>query len=136
MNEEVVPTAAVAIGTATSQSATDVAVFGIVLRQLELLEARLGQKIDDNSAQGRHRWEQHEQAHHELLLAHAALKERVDAHLRDEERDDLIMQARLGPVKRASAWVYREWRTLAILALLLADFFGTVTDDLRRVIGH
>jgi len=111
----------------------ELAIVQIVLGQMTLLEQRLMQKMDENAGAARDRWRSHDEQHDEWEKALKSIGHRLDDHLRKEEQEDLIFDARLGPMKRAGAWLTREWRTAAIIFLLLADFATQVIDRLRSI---
>jgi hypothetical protein len=101
-----------------------VGLLGVVLSQMDLLEKRIGARIDASSESGRGRWEKHEREHREQADAIELLMRRLDTHLEAEAREALVLQARLGPIRSGASWIYREWRTLLLLAVVLVDILG------------
>jgi hypothetical protein len=97
--------------------ANDLTIVSVVLQQLTLLESRIGRKIDDNAAASLGRWKTHDDEHDQLSKAILAIGERLDAHLKAEEREELIFNARIQPVKSTVQLVRREWRTIVIIAM-------------------
>lgn len=115
-------------------SSTELTIVTIVLQQLTLMEARLGARIDKIDASAAGRWVAHATEHDEIERLLKDVAHRLDAHLQDERDDELVMQARIDPVKRLLGWCAREWRTLAIVALLLLDFIATADKLFRNLI--
>lgn len=125
------PPAASAASAAVISTADPVSIVNLVLVQMGELERRLGAKIDSNAASAMRRWEHHDQEHRTLSEAVGELKRQFDAHLQAERDEDLVMEARLGPVKRAGAWLVREWRTVAIAGLVVVDVVSQAVGILK-----
>lgn len=118
----------------------ELAIVQIVLQQLTLMESRLGNRIDKidaaehkrwvaHDADVTKRWASHETDHDDLMKSIQGIGHRLEDHLRKEAQEELIFDARVGPLRRASTWVIREWRTVAIVLLLFADFIGRFAQD-------
>jgi hypothetical protein len=119
-----------------STKADDMAVVGIVLTQMNLLEARLGTKIDSVIGMTTERWRIHEDEHKAFGAALGDVVKRLDSHLHEEEVDDLVYNARMGVVKRAWAVAAREWRTITILGFLILDFGTVVIHAVQSLFIH
>lgn len=117
-------------------SANELAIVQIVLGQLTLMEARLSSRIDRLDAASSSRWKAHDAEHDALLKAIQAIGHRLDDHLKKEAQDELIFDARVAPMRRATAWLIREWRTVAIVVLLLADFLGRFAGEVGAFFGQ
>lgn len=113
-------------------AATDaVAVVTLVLGQMTMLESRLGQKIDRIEASATGAWKTHEAEHASMDKALTAIGHRLDDHLRREEEEELIFEARIDPIRKATLWAAREWRTIAVIMLIVVDLIA----QLRQMIG-
>lgn len=93
-------------------SAGTMSVLTLLLQQLGDAERRITKKIDDNAAASSGHWKSHGEAHEELEGSIRAIGERVTVLERDDERDKLIWDTRVGPFKRIGAFLAKEWRTL------------------------
>lgn len=113
---------------ASSDHGGSVTVIAVMLTQLAAMEKRLMDRIAESESVRRERWRIHDSQHVEWERALEAIKERVDRHLADEEREDLVYQARLGPAKTALRWMSREWRTIAIVVLIIFNFVAQLWD--------
>lgn len=113
---------------ATNDHGGSVTVIAVMLTQLAAMEKRLMDRIAESESVRRERWKVHDNQHVEWERALEAIKERVDRHLADEEREDLVYQARLGPAKTALCWMGREWRTIAIVVLIIFNFVAQLWD--------
>lgn len=49
---------------------------------------------------------------------------RFEQHLDEVEEEKIRLEARLGPIRNTSQWIYREWRTLLLVALVLIDILN------------
>ena len=70
------------------------------------------------------RWKAHETDHIAIGDAMKAISDRLDAHLQIEKDRELVVEARLGPVRRGMNLIVREWRTITIIAFLIFDLAG------------
>lgn len=109
-------------------SGEQIGILSLFLTQLGDVERRISKKIDENSRAAAGRWKDHEADHAEQAEALRHLTERFDTHLRKEADEDLIFQARLGPVKTAGSWIRREWRTISIIVLIILSFMSRLFD--------
>jgi hypothetical protein len=108
-------------------SASDVlGVINVFERMLLAMESRLVAKMDDNSRSASERW-----ASHDLTLAAnekkiitrferlegdlIKMEEVLNGHLRKEEHEDLVNEARIRPIKGSLAWFWRNWRDILLL---------------------
>lgn len=114
-------------------ASNDIAIVTLVLQQMTLLESRLGGKIDRMEASATGRWTNHEVEHASIDKALKAFGHRLDDHLKDEEREQLIFDARMGPLRRMAAWSQREWRTLVIILLLIIDGIGQLDGMFHNI---
>lgn len=100
-------------------SAGTMSVLTLLLQQLGDAERRITKKIDDNAHAAAGRWKSHEEEHGELEASIRAIGERVTVLERDDERDQIIWDARVGPFKRGMALAAREWRTILTLGTII-----------------
>jgi hypothetical protein len=87
-------------------------VLDVFERMLLAMEARLIQKIIDSNQTTSDRFERLEK---NLAIVEAAL----NLHLKEVEREDIVMAARVEPVKQTFGWLWIHWRDLALLAISL-----------------
>lgn len=101
-----------------------VTIINVLLTQLGASERRIVKKIDDNADSAMRRWRSHDNEHEDLAKAVSDLARRFDIHLEAEERDQLIYDARVAPVKRLGLLLAREWRTILVAGLVVANFLN------------
>ncbi len=106
-----------------------IGVVSLFMTQLNGLEARLTATLKENSEAAQTRWARHETDHKELLRITADLTKRLDEHLAEEEREELVNATRLAPFKQAWTTIRHEWRTVLIIALLLANLINQLVLD-------
>lgn len=99
-----------------------VAIVGILLQQMESMKGDILSKIDENAKAAVRRWQSHEDEHHNLEQGLKELRQQFDEHMRKERDADLIFDARVAPLKRVGLLVAREWRTIALGGLIIANF--------------
>ena len=115
---------------------SSVGLLSLVLNQLRDSERRILKRIAEIEDRRERRWDEHVAEHMELEASLKSIHDDLHSHLRTEEKERLVWQARTGPVKRGAAWASREWRTLAIVALLVLDFIASISDQLRQLLGN
>lgn len=108
-----------------------ITLLSLVLAELGKVESRIAAKIDESAAFSAGKWRAHDVEHEELALVLKEVSVRLDAHLREEERQRIVFDAQMGPIKRLIKWTAHEWRTVGLAVLLLADLVGQVTGLLR-----
>jgi hypothetical protein len=111
----------------TNGNGNDITLLSVVLHQMTVMESRLLARMDGNAAAAKDRWRTHDEQHDEWEKGLRALGHRLDDHLRSEREDELRFEARVGPIRWATLFLAREWRTIAIaiafaLTWLLATF--------------
>jgi hypothetical protein len=126
-------------------SAGDVlGVINVFERMLLAMEARLVAKMDDNSRLASERWAQHD---NQLVANEKRIIERferlegdlikmettLEAHLKAEEREDIVNEARIRPLKGGIAWFWRNWRDIVLLLIGLFALATFITDALAHV---
>ena len=104
-----------------AMNGNEITVLSVVLTQMTVMESRLLSRMDSNAQAAKDRWNNHDQQHDEWEKSLKALSHRLDHHLQDEERRDLVIDARLGPIRTGMYWASREWRTVLIIVLLLGN---------------
>lgn len=84
--------------------------------------------------EGRHkRWEQHEVEHAEILRR---LK-LVEDHVKNEDEEDLIWEARFGPARQAIKFTVKNWKTVVLIVLSVAAILDQFRDTITLIIqGH
>jgi hypothetical protein len=107
-----------------SMNGNEITVLSVVLTQMTVMESRLLARMDANAAAAKDRWQNHDEQHEEWEKSLKALSHRLDHHLADEERRDLVIDARLGPIRTGMYWASREWRTVLIVLLLLGNILS------------
>lgn len=105
----------------------DLAVVSFVLAQMTLMEGRLMGAIKTHSDAETERWGRHESDH----LKDTALFERFAAHIDADEKNDLVLRARLEPVQKSVGWIRREWRTIMLTLAIVAQAILGVFDRAR-----
>ena len=116
----------------SASRATDVAVVSLVLQQMTLLEQRLGAKIDSVNAMTTERWRIHETEHSNIDKALEAFGHRLDDHLKRDEHDRIVFDARMGVLKKGWYYLLKEWRTVIILAFLLLDLSSQIVQTVQH----
>jgi hypothetical protein len=116
-------------------TATDLSLLSLLLQQMTLMEGRIVRQMTESSDAAKVRWKAHDEQHDEWEKALRALSHRLDDHLKKEEENDLIFDARVQPVKRLGLWFTREWRTVAIVVLLVSDFVWQFLSNFGHVGG-
>jgi hypothetical protein len=128
-------------------SAGDVlGVINVFERMLLAMEARLVAKMDDNSRLAADRWAQHDAqlalnekrilARFERLEADLVKMETVlNDHLKKEEHEDIVNEARIRPLKGTIGWLWHNWRDLLIIAIGLLAFAAAWGEWFGRIFG-
>lgn len=108
-----------------------IAMTALFTQLLQNTENRIVATITDGASQAKTRWEAHESEHRRLHDRVERVEKVLERHLDEERDEDLIMEARLGPVRKAGGLIVREWRTMAIIGLIVLSFlertFGFAT---------
>lgn len=114
-------------------------------RMLLAMEARLVAKIDESTRQAAERWVSHdtestryrtdannrfERIEQSLLTVEKTLR----AHLEKERDEDLVIDARIRPLKAVGIYIFRNWRTILLVMLTLLALFGLSEETIRRVV--
>ena len=103
-------------------------------------------RLDENSRGASERWRLHDEElarNRETITAKfLKIESALDAHIvianqhfGREHDDDLVMQARVRPVRLGVAWMARHWKDLAILAVAVLGLFAVTADILSRYLG-
>lgn len=122
------------------------------------MEARLGAKMDDNSRIASERWTKHDREFERALAdvekrfskletamenRFCAVEKALQAHIViaqerwDKEHDeDLILDARLTPVKGAIAYFRRNWKTILLVIMSILAVLGFSSETLRNLAGQ
>lgn len=108
----------------SQMNGNEITVLSVVLNQMTVMESRLLARMDSNARAAKDRWTSHDEQHGEWEKSLKALSHRLDDHLRDEEKKDLVLDARLGPIRTGMYWASREWRTVLIILLLIGNFLS------------
>lgn len=106
---------------------TDLSVLHLVLAQMAQMEGRLRQAIMETDAASRDRWSAHRLEHEEIT----GRLDRLHDHVKDDALSRAASEARMGPVRRVTAILIREWRTLALGILILFNFAEQVINHPR-----
>ena len=108
--------------------------FGMMVTAME---ARITTQIQNNAVASKERWGRWETEFKEYRTATdrriEILEVRLDGHLRKEEREDLIIDARIRPLRTTAGLLAAHWRTLAIVVLSIAALAGVGVDLLQRI---
>lgn len=112
-----------------------VALLTIFLAQLGEVEKRITGRLDEFAAGGRQYRSLHEQEHSRLQSQVDELDGRVHQLEYRNEREDLVFNARLGPVKKAGGLIVREWRVIVLAVLVAIDLLGRVIEQWARMFG-
>ena len=114
--------------------------------RLARMEDRIIARLDLNAAGAAERWRLHDEqsdlAVETITAKFVALGERLDAHVvvanahfARQHDDDLVMQARVRPVRIGAAWAASHWKDIAILAVAVLGLFAVTADILSRYLG-
>lgn len=136
MEEDAIPV----VSTPPSWTAGDVlGVVSVFERMLASMEHRLIDKFEDGSRNANERWVQHERDRVGLDSRFEKLETRLHdiettltEHLVHEREEDLIIQARVRPVKNGFAWLWLHWRDVALLGLAIAALATLIAERLSR----
>lgn len=103
------------------------------------MEGRLTAKMDDNARAATERWAKHDYDAQVTLASWSdrflKLEEALDRHLRQEEDEDLIVAARIKPVKTTIQYLASNWRTILLLIVSLLAILGFSTRTFQEIIG-
>ena len=111
---------------------------GMLNSSTQLIIARL----DDNARMASERWVRHDaelERNRELVVARflnveCALDAHLmvaNAHFAKEHDEDLVMDARVQPVKTSLAYVAAHWKTAALVVLSVVGLLGVWLDFIR-----
>ncbi len=115
-------------------SGTDsIAILQIVLTQMTVMEHRITQRMDAQAEATKNRWQTHDEQHENWERALKALGHRLDDHLKKEEREELIFDARVDPLRRGAYWLYANWKSLTIIVLALGGLLAGVSDQIADI---
>lgn len=114
--------------------------------QLLAMEGRLVAKMDDNSRLASDRWVKHDRdldANRKILIdrfekleeAILTVEKTLQAHLDKEHDEELVVQARIKPVKSLLDYTVRNWRTIALWVMLILTFAGVAAGRLYDFFG-
>ena len=93
--------------------------LSLVLTQLGEVERRILHQMNENAKLAAGRWRGHEQEHAELIARLDRVAKDLDEHLAQTRDKKIALEARMGPVRRVATVLAREWRTIAIAALIV-----------------
>jgi ferric-dicitrate binding protein FerR (iron transport regulator) len=112
-----------------SMSARDVtSLVTLFVTMLASTKAEIIAAMDANSHRAAERWQTHEREHASTLGRLADLERELHAHLDKEERDDLIMDARIRPLRTLGHRAVLHWRDIVIFLFALLALLGVGTD--------
>ena len=109
------------------------------------MEARIVRKFEESAKLSDSQWAKHDaeadrtlkrmddrfvKIEQQLLTVDTAL----ESHLVREREEDIIMDARVKPVKNAFTWVAIHWRDIVLLLVALLGFAALTADWLSRAI--
>ena len=114
--------------------------------RLARMEDRIIARLDLNAAGAAERWRLHDEqsdlAVETITAKFVALGERLDAHMvvanahfARQHDDDLVMQARVRPVRVGVAWAATHWKDIAILLVGILGFLAVAADLASRYLG-
>ena len=114
--------------------------------RLARMEDRIIARLDLNAAGAAERWRLHDEqsdlAVETITAKFVALGERLDAHVvvanahfARQHDDDLVMQARVRPVRVGVAWAASHWKDIAILLVGILGFLAVAADLASRYLG-
>jgi len=103
-------------------------------------------RLDENSRGASERWRLHDEElarNRETITAKfLKIESALDAHIvianqhfAREHDDDLVMQARVRPVRLGVAWMASHWKDIAILLVGILGFLAVAADLASRYLG-
>jgi hypothetical protein len=97
------------------------AILTLFEQMLLAMETRFIARDEDTRRLEAGRWEAH-------LHEHTV----IDTHLREVHEDELVVQARVRPVRNTFVWLADHWRDVVLLAIGLVALATLITDRLLR----
>jgi len=141
MNEEPIPEVP------SRWSASDViGVINVFERMLLAMEARLVAKMDENSRLASDRWAQHDAqlaANEKKIVDRFARLEGdlvtmetvLNAHLKKEETESIVNEARIRPIMGSIAWFWKNWRDVVLLVIGVIAMGTFLVEAYGRALG-
>jgi len=114
--------------------------------QLLATEGRLFAKMDDNSRREAERWVKHDQElsdnrvsivirFEKMEKSILLVEESLQRHLDREREEQIVVNARVQPVKNVFMWMVVNWKNVAILLIGLLGFAAVAADIIARYLG-
>lgn len=105
--------------------------MGSMESRLVSMESRLMVKLDENTKLSSDRWVAHDRDLAVRMEREANRFEKIEKvvgdHLARDREDQLIMEARVRPVKTFAEWITKNWKTaMLILALITTTLFSWI----------
>jgi hypothetical protein len=102
---------------------------------LSEMEGRIMDRLTENAAGAADRWRKHDEmaaekerrvnARFEIVEGDLlTVSKCLEAHLKEVERDQITIDARVQPVKTLGVLIARNWKTIALAILALAGILG------------
>lgn len=117
--------------------------MSLINSMLQAMEYRILQRLDQNSLAATERWAKHDaelaantkrvvDRFEKLELALEATNQSVREHHQREHEKQLVVDARIRPIRGSIAWLWLHWRDIVLLLIGLIAL-GTFVAD---AIGH
>lgn len=71
----------------------------------------------------------------ELKTKLGIVEAKIDGHIKKEEREELIADARVVPVKNAASWFAKHWERLLLFAIGILALLGFAGDNLQHFLN-
>ena len=111
----------------------------LITGMLTAMEARILGRLDDNSRHAAERWERHDADSKRVLADWDArfgrLEDRVETHLKAEEHEDTVWDARVGPLRTGLHILVKNWRSIALFLFGGLGFVAVLLDVITKYGG-
>jgi len=102
-------------------------------------------RLDENSRGATERWRQHDaelERNREAITAkfiklEKALDDHIviaSVHFARQHDDDLVMRARVQPVRTAGAWIVANWKTVGLIAALIISWVLLGVESVEHIL--
>jgi len=132
----------------TSMTVSEVTgLVNLFTSMLSTSTAQIIGRIDDNARVETERWTRHDvdlERNREAIVARfLKVETALDSHLMvanihfaKEHDEDLVMDARVRPVRSAGDWLARNWRTILLFIFGILALLGFSGETLQRLTGN
>src|SRR5512141_878430 len=100
------------------------------------MEGRLARKIEDMAQVSRDRWARHDldlDRERALMLARFERIEKVvNDHISQEHEEEIILEARVRPVKNVFSYLAKNWRTVLLIIVSVLALIDVSAMDLAK----